>query len=187
MDKTENAKPAPTNVRRREASERSERSESSVSRSLRQLAYFTPDHGWCWLCMLAGCFVHVFVGGLDRSFGIFYMELRDYFNVGAAITAGISGTMTSLRLLLGPLASALSNRYGTRKVAVAGGVIYATGLTLSAFRPSIAFNYLTLGVMTGTHTFTASFVSKLLDFLPHLIPHRTLHLIRRMSASQLTE
>lgn len=115
----------------------------------REDAGVPQDSGWAWVCMVGCFFMHVFVGGFDRCFGVLYAELIEDLKVSSAATAGIAGVMTSLRLCCGPLAAALSNRFGTRKVAFVGGLLYASGLTLSAFRPHIFYNYLTLGVLTG--------------------------------------
>lgn len=49
----------------------------------------------------------------------------------------------------GPLASALSNRFGFRAVIVSGSVLGFAGLTCSSFAPSVDVLFLTVGLMCG--------------------------------------
>ncbi len=52
-------------------------------------------------------------------------------------------------VLTGPLASALSNRFGFRAVIVSGSVLGFFGLTCSSLVPSVNMLFITLGVMCG--------------------------------------
>ena len=49
----------------------------------------------------------------------------------------------------GPLVSAMCKRFGIRAVVMAGGLITAGGLLLSAFPPSLAWIYLTYSTISG--------------------------------------
>ncbi|VUZ39677.1 unnamed protein product, partial [Hymenolepis diminuta] len=59
------------------------------------------------------------------------------------------GMLMGLYILLGPLASALSNQFDFRPVAMAGGVIATIGLFASAFSTNIAILCITLGGIGG--------------------------------------
>jgi MFS family permease len=49
--------------------------------------------------------------------------------------------------ILGPLASILIHRFGTRTVAISGAIITSLGFLLSAFAPNIYWLCLTFGVI----------------------------------------
>ena len=49
-----------------------------------------------------GCFLlHVLLGGFNRCYGVIYLQLQERFNSSAAITAGVGGLSTALRMLGG--------------------------------------------------------------------------------------
>ena len=52
-------------------------------------------------------------------------------------------------LIVGPVASALTNRYGCRKVTVVGAVVASSGFLLSLFAPNIYYLYVTFGILSG--------------------------------------
>lgn len=52
-------------------------------------------------------------------------------------------------LYIGPIASALSNRFGFRAVVTSGSVLGFLGLTCSSFVPSVDLLFLTIGLMCG--------------------------------------
>ena len=54
-------------------------------------------------------------------------------------------------LVTGPLASALTNRYGCRKVTVVGAVIASLGFMLSLFAPNIYYLYFSFGILSGKY------------------------------------
>ena len=51
---------------------------------------------------------------------------------------------------VGPLATALSNMYGTRPVVMVGGFLSGLGLILASQATSLTHLYLTMGLITGT-------------------------------------
>lgn len=52
-------------------------------------------------------------------------------------------------LITGPIMSALVDKYGCRKMTIAGGLISATGFVISAFIDSIGWMLVTFGVIAG--------------------------------------
>lgn len=52
-------------------------------------------------------------------------------------------------MLLGPIASIFTNRYGCRKVTIAGTLIAAFGFIVSIFAPNIIFMYFSFGIVAG--------------------------------------
>lgn len=62
-----------------------------------------------------------------------------------------------LRLLLGPVGSALSTRWGARPVVMIGGLLTSLGFLCSAFAGSLLHLYLALGVLAGRGAILRSF------------------------------
>lgn len=56
---------------------------------------------------------------------------------------------SGMKRKIGPLASALSNRFGFRVVIVSGSFLGFAGLTCSSFAPSVDVLFLTIGLMCG--------------------------------------
>ncbi len=59
-------------------------------------------------------------------------------------------TVTMCSVCLGPLASALANYFGSRKVAMGGTLLAVAGFLMSLVAPKLWVLYLTFGVMGGT-------------------------------------
>lgn len=70
----------------------------------------------------------------------------------------ISDTFFSLDTT-GPLASALTNKYGCRVVTIAGSIIGGTGFVLSVFAPNLYYLYFSCGIMAGASTSEYSILS----------------------------
>ncbi len=80
----------------------------------------------------------VFLGPLEQAFG----WSRSAVSVAYALNFAIFGFSS---VLMG----ALADRFGTRRVAMAGGSLYAVGIALSASIDSLWGLYLTFGVVAG--------------------------------------
>ena len=87
--------------------------------------------------------------GITYTFGIFVVELMDYFGEGRSYVSLIPSILVGVTLGSGPIASVLVNRYGCRRVTIVGSLIAASGLMISAAATSITMLYLTIGIMTG--------------------------------------
>lgn len=112
----------------------------------------SPDGGWGWLVALGSFMAHVLAGGFDRSGGVFYLRLLDRFGGSSAATAWAFALFSSFRVLFGPLASAMTNRYGCRTVVFCGAVLAVVGVLVSGYATNLIFFYLTYGVLTGFGT-----------------------------------
>ncbi|XP_014280635.1 monocarboxylate transporter 13 isoform X2 [Halyomorpha halys] len=109
-----------------------------------------PDGGWGWVVVFASFMIHIFADGVTYSFGVFHNELVLYFKETEAATSLIASILVGVTLCTGPISSALVNRYGCRPVTVAGAIVGAAGLTLSAFAQNVQTLYITIGLLTGT-------------------------------------
>lgn len=54
-----------------------------------------------------------------------------------------------LFIFTGPIASALTNRYGCRLVTIVGAIVASTGFILSLFAPNIYYLFFSFGVLSG--------------------------------------
>jgi MFS family permease len=75
--------------------------------------------------------------GITFSFGVIYAELLDYFQESKGYTAVIGSLFMATPLLSGPLASALTDRFGCRAVTIAGSIVAAIGLFLTSLSSKI--------------------------------------------------
>ncbi|XP_062588832.1 monocarboxylate transporter 12-like [Saccostrea cucullata] len=108
-----------------------------------------PDGGWGWFVVLGSFLLHVVADGIVYSFGVFYMEFLEYFKGGRGETAWVGSLVPGVTLLVGPIASALTNRYGCRAVTIVGAIVAATGFILSLFAPNIYYLFFSFGVLSG--------------------------------------
>ncbi|XP_033729487.1 monocarboxylate transporter 12-like isoform X1 [Pecten maximus] len=108
-----------------------------------------PDGGWGWWCVIGCALAHFVTSGLERSGGVILLELQERFGSGAASTAWVISLSATLRLLFGPVASILSNKYSCRSVVIVGGLLVSIGVFVSGFGPSIAFLYCSYGLFCG--------------------------------------
>ncbi|KAI0236175.1 hypothetical protein LSAT2_013218, partial [Lamellibrachia satsuma] len=108
-----------------------------------------PDGGYGWVIVLASFINHVIVDGISFTFGVFYIEFLKYFKEGKGRTALVGSLLCGVYLLTGPIAGALTNKYGCRPVCMVGGVITACAFVLSTFSINITMLMLTYGVMGG--------------------------------------
>uniref|UniRef100_A0A2C9JP49 Major facilitator superfamily (MFS) profile domain-containing protein n=1 Tax=Biomphalaria glabrata TaxID=6526 RepID=A0A2C9JP49_BIOGL len=108
-----------------------------------------PDGGYGWFVVL-GCFVmHIIMGGLDRSEGVFFLLLLDTFGESAQLTSWPGAVVCTLQLTLGPLANAFSARYSVRASVMVGGVLASLGLILNSFATNIYFLFFTHAIIGG--------------------------------------
>jgi MFS family permease len=75
--------------------------------------------------------------GITFSFGLFYVEFLNYFGDSKGKTAWIGSIFMASPLLLGPIASFLTDRYGCRKVTIVGSILSCIGFIFSAMSNSI--------------------------------------------------
>ncbi|CAN0132898.1 unnamed protein product [Lampetra fluviatilis] len=108
-----------------------------------------PDGGWGWV-VVASCFMSTsLTHGVQKSFGVFFVEFIDYFDESRSRTAWINSIMYGVSLFIGPLAVALSARFSSRSVVMVGGLICGVGTMLGMLAQNITHLYITVGFVTG--------------------------------------
>ncbi|XP_043585209.1 uncharacterized protein LOC122568944 [Bombus pyrosoma] len=125
-------------------------SSSEDNSSLGQLCEATPpDGGWGWVVVAASFMVNLIADGITFSFGVIYVEFLNYFGEGKSKTAWIGSLFMAMPLLSGPVASFLTDRYGCRRVSIAGSILAAAGFVISSFANSMEVLIFTFGVLAG--------------------------------------
>ena len=135
-----------------------------------QSGIIAPDGGWGWVIVFASFFIQVIgrspnhdsrstskskhvcycvVFGIQFTFGMFLGELMKTFGTSRATTSMIASIQMGVTLFVGPIAADLVQKYGCRKIAIAGSIIAATSTIISGAAPNIATLYITAGCFTG--------------------------------------
>ena len=108
-----------------------------------------------WLIVGIAFGVLGFSRGLHTSFGVFNVALLDTFGWSRGATAGIFSVVLTVDALLSPAAGYLLDRYGTKKICIAGCSALAAGLFLSSRVSALWQLYLCFGLVLATgFTFT---------------------------------
>ncbi|XP_052788353.1 monocarboxylate transporter 4-like [Mya arenaria] len=107
------------------------------------------DGGWGWMIVLGVLLLRTVIGGIQRSSGLFYVKFLEQFGGTASKTAWVTSLSMTCRLLIGPLASVLCNRFSVRKLSYFGGVMYVIGIHISAYATSLVYMYFSYGVISG--------------------------------------
>ncbi|XP_029178947.1 uncharacterized protein LOC114946561 [Nylanderia fulva] len=108
-----------------------------------------PDGGWGWVVVAASFMVNLIADGITFSFGVIYVEFLNYFGGGKSRAAWIGSLFMAMPLLSGPVASFLTDRYGCRKVTVAGSILATAGFVVSSYAKSMALLIFTFGIVAG--------------------------------------
>lgn len=108
-----------------------------------------PDGGWGWVVVAASFMVNLIADGITFSFGVIYVEFLNYFGGGKSKTAWIGSLFMAMPLLSGPVASFLTDRYGCRRVTVAGSILATAGFVVSSYANSMEVLILTFGIVAG--------------------------------------
>ncbi|KAK7113314.1 monocarboxylate transporter 9-like [Littorina saxatilis] len=132
-----------------------------------------PDGGWGW-CVVFGAFmISLICDGCAFSFGVMFVHLVDEFQQSKSETAWIASIFYSLSLLLGPVAGALTARYGCRPVTIAAGVMSCIGFVASSFVTAVWQLYITFGVIVGC-SFSVCYISSVLTVAYYFDKRRAL-------------
>jgi len=127
----ENRKHSRTGNRNRTNSE----SGTSITSSSSSYTLKAPDGGWGWVVVAAAFFVNMIADGVTFSFTYLFQELEKEFGQSKAVTSFAVSMFHAVPLLVGPIASALTDRYGCRMVTIVGSLLAAMGFFLSSFAP----------------------------------------------------
>ncbi|KAL8610545.1 hypothetical protein ACOMHN_060465 [Nucella lapillus] len=120
-----------------------------------------PDGGWGWFVVLGAFVICLICDGCAFSFGVMFVYLVEEFQETKSQTAWVASIFYCLSLLLGPVASALTTRFGCRSVTIVAGVLSCVGFVASSFVTSIWQLYFTFGLIVGA-SFSVCYVTSVL-------------------------
>lgn len=104
-------------------------------------------YGWA---IVAAAFTLMFTGfGVVYSFAAFFRAFQTEFGAPRAHVSLVFGLSAFLYFLLGAPAGMLADRFGPRRVSLAGAGVLALGLAGASFAPSLAVLYVTYSVCVG--------------------------------------
>ncbi|KAI1720813.1 major facilitator superfamily domain-containing protein [Ditylenchus destructor] len=107
------------------------------------------DGGYGWVVVAGAFLIHVIADGFVYSFGIIEEELIEKFGASHAQASIIVSLLTGLTLCVGPVASALSNRFDCRVPVIVGSVLVCAGCIISSFATSIGYLIGSCGILMG--------------------------------------
>ncbi|GFU52572.1 monocarboxylate transporter 13 [Nephila pilipes] len=108
-----------------------------------------PDGGFGWVIVAASFLCNLIVDGIAYTFGIFFTEFVKYYEVPKGKVAWVGSLLSGFYLSVGPVVSALTNRFGCRAVTIAGSIVSCIAFILSTMAPTIDILMITYGVMGG--------------------------------------
>ncbi|XP_040009965.1 monocarboxylate transporter 2-like [Xiphias gladius] len=113
------------------------------------LGYTPPDGGWGWAVVFSAFISIGFSYAFPKSLTIYFKEIQEYFSVSYSEIAWLSSVMLASMYAGGPVSSILVNRYGSRPVVMAGGLMVSAAMVLASFGTTIMHLYLCVGIIGG--------------------------------------
>lgn len=108
-----------------------------------------------WLIAAIAFVVLGFSRGLHSAFGVFNVALLDTFGWSRGATAGIFSVVLAVDALLSPVAGYLLDRFGVKRIAIAGCLTLVMGLYLSSLVTALWQLYICFGIILAIgFTFT---------------------------------
>ncbi|XP_070536134.1 monocarboxylate transporter 12-like [Ptychodera flava] len=108
------------------------------------------DGGWGWVVVFGSSITLMLVVGIDFALGPFFVELQRYYQATSAEISWIMSLGSALKLCVGPIAGALSRRFGARIVVMAVGALSTIGYLSCSFATGIVYLYISYGVFTAS-------------------------------------
>jgi MFS family permease len=102
-----------------------------------------------WLVALSAFIAGFVAFGVMYSFGAFFTSMEAEFHTSRTATSAFFAATGMLFYFFGSIAGRLGDRFGPRRIILAGAVIMGTGLTLTAAAPRMWTGYLTYSVGAG--------------------------------------
>ncbi|CAL8110736.1 unnamed protein product [Orchesella dallaii] len=108
-----------------------------------------PDGGYGWVIVFASFMCNLIVDGIAYTFGVFLPKIAESLGQGKGQVAWAGSLLCGVYLCVGPIVSALANKYGCRSVCIAGSFVGSAGFALSYLSPDLSILMLTYGVVGG--------------------------------------
>lgn len=111
--------------------------------------YPPPDGGWGWVVVGASFISIGFSYAFPKAVTVFFKEIQQIFTTTYSEIAWISSIMLAVMYAGGPISSVLVNKYGSRPVVIAGGLLCCLGMVAASFSTTVVELYLTVGFVGG--------------------------------------
>ncbi|KAM5252954.1 monocarboxylate transporter 2 isoform 1-T4 [Hipposideros larvatus] len=111
--------------------------------------YPPPDGGWGWVVVGASFISIGFSYAFPKAVTVFFKEIQQIFTTTYSEIAWISSIMLAVMYAGGPISSVLVNKYGSRPVVIAGGLLCCLGMVTASFSTTVVELYLTVGFVGG--------------------------------------
>ncbi|KAM4037777.1 monocarboxylate transporter 2-like isoform 1-T2 [Anomaloglossus baeobatrachus] len=108
-----------------------------------------PDGGWGWVIVFASFISIGFSYAFPKAITVYFKEIQEIFNTSYSEIAWISSIMLAVMYAGGPISSILVNKYGSRPVVIAGGLLCTLGMVSASFCNSVLELYICIGVIGG--------------------------------------
>ncbi|XP_078698290.1 monocarboxylate transporter 10-like [Branchiostoma floridae x Branchiostoma belcheri] len=109
-----------------------------------------PDGGYGWAVCLASMWTNGTIFGLLNTSGVLFVSLLESFPGSDAFqTAWVGSTAIGVTFFCSTLASVLTDQFGCRPTAIAGGAVAFIGMLSSSAVTHLQQLYLTYGVLVG--------------------------------------
>lgn len=113
------------------------------------LQHTPPDGGWGWVVVFASFISIGFSYAFPKAITVFFKEIQEIFNTSYSEIAWISSIMLAVMYAGGPISSILVNKFGSRPVVLAGGLLCSVGMISASFCNSVLQLYICVGVIGG--------------------------------------
>ncbi|XP_026828950.1 monocarboxylate transporter 9-like isoform X2 [Ooceraea biroi] len=108
-----------------------------------------PDGGWGWIVAMAGALNGLSTIPIIQGFGLVFKDMFVTLNLTATDTAIIINVNLAFGMILGLINGPLLKTFGYRKIAIAGSVMNALGITLTAFANSFTLLIICYGILAS--------------------------------------
>ncbi|KAL5287608.1 hypothetical protein ACFFRR_008480 [Megaselia abdita] len=108
-----------------------------------------PDGGFAWVILMVSFTAQAVVDGVVYCVAPLMMAIKEDVHFQNSELALITSCQTGFYFCCGPIASAAMNKFGFRKVGMAGGLISATGILIGSFMSNYIAFLVCYGIITG--------------------------------------
>ncbi|XP_006821307.1 monocarboxylate transporter 13-like [Saccoglossus kowalevskii] len=109
----------------------------------------SADGGWGWFVVIGSNIAIMICAGLPPSMGPVLSILSEVFDSNVSDTSWVLSLAICMVNITGPLASALTNKFGTRSVVALGAMLSCIGMIMSSFASSVSYLCISYGFITG--------------------------------------
>lgn len=107
------------------------------------------DGGYAWFVLFSCFLVFGLTFGVIKAFGVFYVEIHQYYGTTASGTSWITSIAVATIHIAAPIASALSSYFSHRSVVMMGGLICSLAVVFGSYARNLVELYITVGFFNG--------------------------------------